>query len=161
VSDRLSPINQRVRRLLGTGSLNHADFSDQVQPPAPPSRGDTGTLFEARIAKLSHVLDELRAVDMQREYELRALREQLLIAHERARRELCAALAPALTEIDVLLHRGKALLAPPEEPPATPFDRMRARRASQHSEARQREQLAALVAHLAAVRAQLAALAEE
>lgn len=160
MSDRFSPLNQRVRRLLGTGGLDHAGLDGPGQPGAPPPQDDTATLFAARIAKLSHVLDELRAVDMQREYELRALREQLLIAHEHARRELSAALAPALTELDVLLHRGRALLTPPEEPLATPFERMRARRAAT-PDTRERDQIAALVAHLAAVRARIAALAEQ
>jgi len=158
VSERFSPLSQRVRRLIGSGSLVLAPADNPE--PARPAPSPTSSLFEARIALLSHMLDELRTVDLQREDELRALREQIRHARQRARRELLAALAPALGEIDVLLQRGQSLLAPPPEPPATLFERMRAG-APPRPDPQQREQVAAIVARLAVVRAQLAALGEE
>lgn len=138
MSERLSPLSQRVRRLLGTSalSLDHPYHPHAVQEPAerptptasPGSRSETGTLFEARITKLSHVLEELRAVDRQRESELRALREQLNTTHERARHELTQRLRATLGEIDALLAIGQRLLEPPPPPPpSTLFERMRSR----------------------------------
>lgn len=139
MSERLSPLSQRVRRLLGTSALSldrpypaHAapePVIDRPPPaPAPASRSETGALFEARIAKLSHVLDELRAVDRQRESELRTLRDQLSVAHERARHELTQHLRATLGEIEALLAIGQRLLEPPPAPPPTTlFERMRSR----------------------------------
>lgn len=162
MSERLSPLTQRVRRLLGTTSLAPAPINDAA--PRPLTRaGDTAALFEARVAKLSHLIEELRAVDLQREDELRALREQIARAQHRSHPDLATILAPTIAELDIALLIGRGLLAPPSEPPQTTlFERMRARVAAHNPETlRQREQLAALVDRLATVRSYLAALAAE
>lgn len=170
VSDRLSPLSQRVRRLLGTGSLsldNHhrahaeADPPAERKPTAPVAgqRSETATLFEARITKLSHVLDELRAVDRQREAELRTLREQLSTAHEHTRHKLTENLHATLAQIDALLAIGQRLLDPPPlPPPTTLFERMRSRMGHRHLDPEQRVIIEEWVAGLRLVRERLIGL---
>lgn len=170
MSERLSPLTQRVRRLLGTGSLapptlpiSHErgseiaplPHSQHHQPHRPTS--DSAALFETRIASLSHLLEELRSVDRQREAELRAMREQISDAHEQARLDLLRSLEQALAELDDALRISRTLLTPPEQLPATTlYERMRARiAAGQRPDSRQHELTRALLITLSGVRERL------
>ncbi len=159
MTDRNSPLTQRVRRLLGTGSLN----PDALAPPiaSPTAHGqvrpDTGTLFENQIDRLSAALRELYAIDRQREAELCQMREQAHIAEEHAR-----ALTETLAQLDTLIAEVNHLLHPAAEPPhaTTLFERMRVR-ATPASEHAYREALIIWAAGLLDLRARLAALVGE
>jgi hypothetical protein len=154
LTDRTSPLTQRVRRLLGTSGLS-ANPGPPPTPPDGPARSDTGTLFETQIARLSTALHELYAIDRQREAELRQMREQARLAEEHAR-----ALAATLAQLDALIAEVNRVLQPaPDPPPAsTLFERMLAR-ASASSEHSRREALVVWASGLIDLRTRLAALA--
>jgi len=160
VNDPRSPIAQRVRRLLVK--------SGRDAVPLPPSRPhqrqiDSGTLFETQLARLSQTLRDLRAIDRQREAELRALRERVAIADAVAQAAFAARLAPALARIDALMSEIALFLQPPPElpPSATLFERMRARRSTMQLTQAQREMLLGWASLLADLRLHLAAMVEE
>ncbi|GAB4425302.1 MAG: hypothetical protein OHK0015_05200 [Chloroflexi bacterium OHK40] len=170
MSDQASPFTQRVRRLIGSGvpdpQASPPPNRPQSEPPPPPPGPrflDTGVLFESQIGRLSAALRDLRAIDRQREAELRALRERAAIADAVARATLAAQIAPALARIDALIHEAARLLQPlPELPPgATLFERMRARRTAASLTPTQRDALVAWAAMLADLRTQLAELMED
>jgi hypothetical protein len=160
VNDPRSPLAQRVRRLLvreGRGAV--------ALPHPPPHQRpiDSGMLFESQLARLSKTLRDLRAIDRQREAELRALRERVAIADAVAHAVFAERLAPALARIDGLVAEITVLLQPPPEPPAsaTLFERMRARRASTGVTQAERELLLGWAALLADLRLHLASMAED
>lgn len=160
VNEHTSPLTQRVRRILGTGAL-------QAERPAAPAASarvpDTGALFESQLGRLSAALRDLRAIDLQREAELRALRERLAIVEAVQQLAVAQRLAPALSHIDTMITEATRVLQPAPEPPptATLFERMRARAAARDSEPSHREALLGLAAALVDLRAQLATLLEE
>jgi hypothetical protein len=202
VSDHTSPLSQRVRRLLGTGSLAHEAEAPEAtahgthpgvvgahgpaSSPLPPlgdhygagngahapagghaphhfhRRPDTGALFESQIARLTHVLRELHAIDRAREAELRQLRERLAIAEAVAHAELVERITPAVAQLDALIGEAARLLQPAPEPPptATLFERMRAR-ASAVTDQASREALVAWASSLLDLRTQLATLIDQ
>jgi hypothetical protein len=160
VNDPRSPLSQRVRRLLVR------DGGGAVPLPHPPPHQrplDSGMLFESQLARLSKTLRDLRAIDRQREAELRALRERVAIADAVAQAAFAERLAPALARIDGLVAEIALLLQPPPEPPpsATLFERMRARRTPTQLSQAQRELLLTWAGLLADLRVHLAAMAEE
>jgi hypothetical protein len=120
-------------------------------------------LFESQLARLSKTLRDLRAIDRQREAELRALRERVAIADAVAQAAFAERLAPALARIDGLVAEIAVLLQPPLEPPpsATLFERMRARRSAAQVTLAQRELLLGWAALLADLRLHLASMAED
>jgi hypothetical protein len=133
VSERFSPLTQRVRRILGNGHPS-ADFVHRngrmplPYTPASPRQSEPGPAFDVRLARLNSLLDELRLADRQREAELRLLREQLRASRQIARREAARNLLPILAEVDLLIALGRTLLDPPPPPPPTTlFERMRTR----------------------------------
>ncbi|MFV9503054.1 MAG: hypothetical protein AB4911_00670 [Oscillochloridaceae bacterium umkhey_bin13] len=145
MTDRTSSLNQRVRRLLGTGALG-------PPPPPPDANGhlphDTGQLFESQLARLSHALQDLRAIDQKREAEMRELRAHLHNADART--------AQALAAIDALLAAVEPATAPVQAlPGATPFERMRARSLGQSLDPAQREAMAVWVIALRRIREEL------
>jgi hypothetical protein len=147
VTERSSPLNQRLRRLLGTGSLS--------APPAPIAETgrprDTGLLFESQITRLSQALIDLRTIDQQRETELCTLREQIGLVQIRTQ--------VALNEIDALITLVERQVVP--APPAdTLFERMRARSATAALSSERRTELLEWAAALRRVRAQLRAIIE-
>lgn len=160
MNEHTSPLTQRVRRLLGTGAL-------QAELPPPPATGarvpDTGALFESQLSRLSAALRDLRTIDLQREAELRALRERLAIIDAVHQVAVAQQLAPALSRIDTMINEATHTLQPAADPPpaATLFERMRARAAARDSEQSHRETLMALATALVDLRAQLASLVEE
>jgi predicted RecB family endonuclease len=120
-------------------------------------------LFESQLSRLSTTLRDLRAIDRQREAELRALRERVAIADAKAQAVFAARMKPALAQIDAMLGQVSVLLQAPLEPPpsATHFERMRARRSTATLTAAQRETLLSWAGLLADLRVHLAALVEE
>ncbi|NJN16658.1 MAG: hypothetical protein HC822_10490 [Oscillochloris sp.] len=159
MADRLSPLTNRVRRLLGTGDL-HDNLTDHVVASnGSHTRGSTATLFEARLSKLSQVLEELRAVDLQREAELKALREQMALLREQNRRELLLAINAMVDELDAVIVMGRRMNHTSDETPRTPFERMCAQ-ASARIDAGHQESLQMLLNNLAEVRRRLLALSE-
>lgn len=145
MTDRTSSLNQRVRRLLGTGALG-------APPPPPAANGhvspDTGQLFESQLARLSHALQDLRAIDQKREAEMRELRTHLCEAETRT--------ANALAAIDALIAVVEQAATPMQSFPATtPFERMRARSLGQSLDPAQREAMAVLVIALRRIREEL------
>jgi hypothetical protein len=161
LNEHPSTLTQRVRKLLGTGPL----AGERPDQPAAPERqaSDSGALFESHISRLSSALRELRAIDRQREAELRSLRERLAIVEELHRLTTAERLTPALRRVDALIEEAARLLQPAPEPPAaaTPFERMRARAAARNTDAALRAALVTWAVALMDVRAQLAALADE
>ncbi len=133
MSERFSPLTQRVRRILSnapsTIDLKHRNGRISLQLPAPSMRrSDPRLTFDARLARLNGLIEELRLADHQREAELCVLREQLRASRQVARREVSRNLLPLLAEVDLLLALGRTLLDPPPPlPPTTLFERMRAR----------------------------------
>lgn len=142
MTERSSPLNQRLRRLLGTGNLS--------APPVPTAETgrprDTGLLFESQITRLSQALIDLRTIDQQREAELCALREQIGLAQGRTQL--------ALAELDALITLVERQVAP--APPAdTLFERMRARSTTAALGSERRTELLEWAAALRRVRAKL------
>jgi hypothetical protein len=150
VTERSSPLNQRLRRLLGTGSLN-APPTPAASDGRPPRETDTGLLFESQITRLSQALIDLRAIDQQREAELCALRTQLGLTQDRVH--------AAISELDTLIGAIEAQVAPPT-PAATLFERMRSRNAATALGADRRAELVTWLMTLRSLRAQLRAVAE-
>jgi hypothetical protein len=167
VSERFSPLTQRVRRILGNNHtraelVHHNGRTPLRFAPPSPRQLEPSPAFDARLARLSGLLEELRLADRQREAELRLLREQLRASRQIARREVARNLLPLLAEVDVLIALGRTLLDPPPPPPPTTlFERMRARvRAAQQPH----EPPAALVTWidtLVLLRSRIEALIEE
>lgn len=167
MSERFSPLTQRVRRILSNAppaaELTHR--SGRVTRPlssASLRRNDPQLSFDARLARLNGLLEELRLADHQREAEIRVLRDQLRASRQIARREVARNLLPLLAEVDMLIALGRTLLDPPPPPPPTTlFERMRARvNASQQPQ----QPPAALVAWLNTLyvlRSRIEALIEE
>lgn len=161
MNDQPSPLSQRVRRLLGTSAL-----IAEGRPEHPPPNGhrpDTGLLFESQISRLSSALRDLRAIDRQREAELRALRERIAIAEAVAQAALVERLSGALGRVDALIEEAARLLQPPPDPPPanTLFDRMRARATASNHELARREALVTWASALIDLRAQIAAVLDE
>ncbi|NTU79853.1 MAG: hypothetical protein HGA45_10695 [Chloroflexales bacterium] len=153
MTDRTSPLTQRVRRRIGTGGLS-ADAGPPSVSPGGQAHPDTGALFETQIVRLSSALRELYAIDRQREAELRQMREQARLAAEHAR-----ALAATLAQLDALIAEVNRLLQPAPDPPpsSTLFERMLAHAAAS-SEHTRREALIAWASGLIDLRTRLAAL---
>lgn len=149
MSERSSPLNQRLRRLLGTGSLNAPPTS--AASDGRPRGTDTGLLFESQITRLSQALIDLRTIDQQREAELCALRTQLSLAQDRVQ--------AALSELDTLIDAFEAQLAPPGAA-TTLFERMCARNATTALGADRRAELVAWLTTLRSLRGQLRAVTE-
>lgn len=151
VSERYSPLTQRVRRILSdpptAADVKHRNGHVAIPLTAPTfRRSDPRLSFDARLARLNSLLEELRLADHQREAELRLLREQLRASRDTARREVARNLLPLLAEVDVLIALSRTLLDPPPPPPPTTlFERMRAR---VHAGQQQQEPPPALVAWL-------------
>jgi hypothetical protein len=149
VTERSSPLNQRLRRLLGTGSLNAPPMS--AASDGRSRETDTGLLFESQITRLSQALIDLRAIDQQREAELCALRTQLNLAQDRVQ--------AALSELETLIAALEAQLAPPGAA-TTLFERMRARNAATALGTDRRAELVAWLTTLKNLRTQLRVVAE-
>jgi hypothetical protein len=149
-----------VRRRLG------AELRPQEPPAAPPLSSrviDTGLLFESQLSRLSASLRELRAIDRQREAELRALRERLAILDAVHQVGVAKRLTPTLQRLDALIEEASRLLQPPPAPPptATLFERMRAQTYASAPGSASRELLVAWAAALIDLRAQLAEFVQE
>lgn len=147
MSDRSSPLNQRLRRLLGTNSLNAPDA-----PPSGDGRpNDSSMLFESQITRLSQALLDLRTLDQQRASELCELRDQLRLNQSRVH--------AALHDLDELIAAVEAQLLPPP-PAATLFERMRARSTAAQITPERRAELLAWLTALKRLRVKLCAASE-
>lgn len=132
MSERSSPLTQRVRRILATEHPNaepqHRHSSAALLRPAQLRHSDAQLAFDGRLARLNGIIEELRQADRQRDAEIGVLREQLRLSREVARREVALDLLPLLSEVDVLIALARTLLDPPPPPPPTTlFERMCAR----------------------------------
>ncbi|PDW04275.1 hypothetical protein [Candidatus Viridilinea mediisalina] len=147
MSDRSSPLNQRLRRLLGTNSLHAPDQapSGDKRPP------DSSLLFESQITRLSQALLDLRTLDQQRASELCELRDQLRLTQSRVH--------AALHDLDELIGAIEGQLRPPP-PAATLFERMRASSTAPNLEPERRAELSAWLTALKRLRIKLCAASE-
>ncbi|RRR72667.1 MAG: hypothetical protein EI684_09850 [Candidatus Viridilinea halotolerans] len=148
MAERSSPLNQRLRRLLGTNSLN-------APADAPASeegrKHDSSLLFESQISRLSQALLDLRALDQQRTAEFAGLRDQLRLTHSR--------IHAALQDVDALIDAVEIQLMPPP-PDATLFERMRARSAATNLSPERRAELLTWLTALKRLRATLCVAGE-
>ncbi len=89
------------------------------------------SLTEAQIEQVAAILEELRTDNSRRDLEITLLREQHAAAQKTARLEVIQSILPALDGLDEALRSGQQLLKQPlTPPPATLFERMRSRAAT-------------------------------
>lgn len=151
MTERSSPLSQRVRRLISATTPGPSNASVAYPSPGPPA--EPAPLLETPIARLAAAIADLRAFESRREAELRVLRAQLREAENHSQ-----LLSQALAEVDNLLNSAQSLLNSAEERPTeqTLFDRMRARAVTtSRLEQHQREAIGELVLRLSALREQL------